>query len=188
MSRLGRIPVVIPAGVQVKVDGQTVEVKGGKGTLTRTVHPEIKVEVKEGKVHFSLAVERENARALWGLNRVLVANMIQGVSQGYRRELEIVGVGYKAELKGKDLQISAGFSRPVVIKAPKGIAYIIDNQTKIPIDGFQVRIAVEGCDKELVGRIASELRRIRQPEPYKGKGLRYAGEHIRRKAGKIAGK
>jgi large subunit ribosomal protein L6 len=179
VSRLGKIPVVIPAGVQVKVDGQTVEVKGSKGTLTRTIHPEIKAEVKEGMVHFTPVVDRENTKALWGLNRVLVANMIHGVSQGYRRELEIVGVGYKAELKGKDLQIAAGFSKPVLVKPEKGITFIVAEPTKIAIDG---------CDKELVGRVVSELRKIRPPEPYKGKGLKYAGEHIRRKAGKIAGK
>ena len=179
MSRLGKIPVVIPAGVQVKVDGQTVEVKGSKGAMTRRLHPEIKAEVKDGKVHFTPVVDKENTSALWGLNRVLVANMITGVSQGYRRELEIVGVGYKAEIKGKDLQVAAGFSKPVAVKAPKGIAFSVENQTKITIDG---------CDKELVGRVASELRKIRPPEPYKGKGLKYAGEHIRRKAGKIAGK
>jgi large subunit ribosomal protein L6 len=179
VSRLGKIPVVIPAGVQVKIDGQTIEVKGSKGTLTRRIHPEIKVEVKDGKVHFTPVVERENVSSLWGLNRVLVDNMITGVSQGYRRELEIVGVGYKAELKGKDLQIAAGFSKPRAVKVPKGITFSVEGQTKI---------AVDGCDKELVGRVASELRKIRPPEPYKGKGLKYAGEHIRRKAGKIAGK
>ena len=179
MSRLGKIPVVIPAGVQVKVDGQTIEVKGSKGTMTRRLHLEIKAEVKDGKVHFTPTVDKENVKALWGLNRMLVANMITGVSQGYRRELEIVGVGYKAELKGKDLQISAGFSKPVAVKVPKGITFSVDSQTKI---------AVDGCDKELVGRVASELRKIRPPEPYKGKGIKYAGEHIRRKAGKIAGK
>ena len=179
MSRLGKIPVVIPAGVQVKVDGQTIEVKGSKGTMTRRLHLEIKAEVKDGTVHFTPTVDKENVKALWGLNRMLVANMITGVSQGYRRELEIVGVGYKAELKGKDLQISAGFSKPVAVKVPKGITFSVDSQTKI---------AVDGCDKELVGRVASELRKIRPPEPYKGKGIKYAGEHIRRKAGKIAGK
>lgn len=179
MSRLGKIPVVIPAGVQVKVDGQTVEVKGSKGTLTRTINPEIKAEVKEGKVHFTPVVDKENTKALWGLNRVLIANMIHGVSQGYRRELEIVGVGYKAELKGKDLLITAGFSGPLLVKPGKGISFAVTDQTKI---------AVDGCDKELVGRTAAELRLIRPPEPYKGKGLKYAGEHIRRKAGKIAGK
>ena len=179
MSRLGKIPVAIPAGVQVKVDGQKIEVKGGRGTLTRLLHPEIRAEVKEGMIHFVPTVEGENVKAQWGLNRVLVANMVTGVSQGYRREIEIVGVGYKAELKGKDLSIAVGFARPVVIKAEKGITFTVPDQTKITIDG---------CDKEQVGRVAAELRKVRPPEPYKGKGLKYAGERIRRKAGKIAGK
>ena len=179
MSRLGKIPVAIPAGVQVKIDGQRVDVKGTKGTLTRHLHPEIKAEVKEGKVHFTPVMDGEQVKALWGLNRVLVANMIIGVSQGYRKELEIVGVGYKAEMKGKDLQLSTGYSRPVPVKVPKGITFAVDNQTKIIIDG---------CDKEMVGQTAAEIRKIRPPEPYKGKGVKYAGEHIRRKAGKVAGK
>jgi large subunit ribosomal protein L6 len=179
VSRLGKIPVDIPAGVQVKVDGQKIEVKGGKGTMTRVLHPEIKAEVKDGKVHFAPVSDGENVKSLWGLNRVLVANMILGVSQGYRKGLEITGVGYKAEIKGKDIQIAAGFSKPVLVKAEKGITFSVADQTKITVDG---------CDKELVGRVAAELRKIRPPEPYKGKGLRYSGEHIRRKAGKIAGK
>jgi large subunit ribosomal protein L6 len=179
VSRLGKIPVDIPAGVQVKVDGQKIEVKGSKGTLTRQLHREIKAEVREGKVHFAPAAEGENVKALWGLNRVLVANMIVGVSKGYRKDLEIVGVGYKAELKGKDLQIAVGFSKPVLVKAEKGVTFSVSEPTKVGVDG---------CDKEIVGRVAAELRRIRPPEPYKGKGMKYAGEHIRRKAGKIAGK
>jgi large subunit ribosomal protein L6 len=179
LSRLGKIPVAIPAGVQVKVEGQRVDVKGAKGALTRTLPPEIKAEVKDGKVHFSPTMEGDQVKALWGLNRVLVANMITGVSQMYRKDLEIVGVGYKAELKGKDLQISSGYSRPIPVKAVKGITYAVDGQTKI---------IIEGCDKEMVGQVASEIRKIRPPEPYKGKGIKYAGEYIRRKAGKIAGK
>jgi large subunit ribosomal protein L6 len=179
LSRLGKIPVAVPAGVQVKVDGQKIEIKGSKGTVTRLIHSEIKAEVKDGKVHFSPTTEADNVKALWGLNRVLVENMIIGVSQGYRKELEIVGVGYKAELKGKDLQIAVGYSKPKPVKAPKGITFSVDNQTKIIIDGI---------DKELVGQVASEIRKIRSPEPYKGKGIKYVGEHIRRKAGKVAGK
>jgi large subunit ribosomal protein L6 len=179
VSRLGKIPVVVPAGVQVKVDGRRIEVKGSKGTLTRTLHEEINVEVKDGKIHFAPAVDRENVRSLWGLERMLVANMVQGVSKGYRREIEIVGVGYKAELKGRDLQVAAGFSRPVIVKAEKGITFTVADQTKVSVDG---------CDKEQVGRVTAQLRGIRPPEPYKGKGLKYAGEYIRRKAGKIAGK
>lgn len=179
MSRLGKIPVVIPAGVQVKVEGQRVDVKGAKGALTRTLPPEIKAEVKDGKVHFTPTMEGDQVKALWGLNRVLVANMITGVSQGYRKDLDIVGVGYKAEQKGKDLQIAVGYSRLIPVKAPKGITLRVDNQTKV---------IIEGCDKEQVGQTAAEIRKIRPPEPYKGKGVKYSDEHIRRKAGKIAGK
>ena len=175
MSRLGKIPVAVPAGVQVKFDGQRVEIKGTKGTLTRVLPPEIKAEVKDGKVHFTPKAEGENVKALWGLYRTLVSNMISGVSLGYRKELEIVGVGYKAEQKGKDLQISVGYSRPIPVKAPKGIAFSVENQTKIIIDGI---------DKELVGQVASDIRKIRPPEPYKGKGIRYLGERIRKKVGK----
>jgi large subunit ribosomal protein L6 len=179
LSRLGKIAVAVPHGVQVKIDGRQVEVKGSKGALSRQLPPEIKAEVKEGKVHFAPAMDGEKVSALWGLYRVLVANMITGVSQGYRKELEIVGVGYKAEMKGKDLQISVGYAKPVLVKAARGITYSVDNQTKITI---------EGCDKELVGQSAADLRKIKPPEPYKGKGIMYAGERIRRKAGKIAGK
>jgi large subunit ribosomal protein L6 len=179
LSRLGKIPVAVPAGVQVKLDGQRIEIKGSKGTVNRMLSPEVKAEVKDGKVHFSLASTADNAKALWGLNRMLVENMIIGVSQGYRKELEIVGVGYKAELKGKDLLVSAGYSSPKLFKVSPGIVFTVENQTKVIIDGI---------DKEKVGQTASEIRKIRKPEPYKGKGIKYSGEHIRRKAGKVAGK
>jgi large subunit ribosomal protein L6 len=179
LSRLGRIPVAIPAGVQVKVDGQKIDIKGAKGALSRELPPEIKAEVKDNKIHFSPACEGETVSALWGLNRVLVDNMVVGVSQGYRKELEIVGVGYKAEMKGKDLSILVGFSGPRYIKAVPGITFGVENQTKISISGIE---------KEMVGKVAAEIRLLRKPEPYKGKGIKYAGEHIRRKAGKVAGK
>jgi large subunit ribosomal protein L6 len=179
LSRLGRIPVAIPAGVQVKVDGQKVEIKGAKGTLTRVIVPEIKVEIKDKTLHFSPAAEGDQVSALWGLSRMLVANMVTGVSEGYRKELEIVGVGYKAELKGKDLQISAGYSKPVLYKSRPGVSCTVEGTTKI---------VVQGADKETVGQTAAEIRKIRKPEPYKGKGIKYAGERIRRKAGKVAGK
>jgi large subunit ribosomal protein L6 len=179
VSRLGKIPVDVPAGVQVTIDGRTIEVKGARGTLTRVLHPEIKAELRDGKVHIIPSADNDKVRSLWGLDRMLVANMVKGISEGYRRELEIVGVGYKAELKGRDLQIAAGFSKPVTVRPEKGISFTVTDQTKI---------AVDGCDKELVGRVAAELRHVRPPEPYKGKGLKYAGEYIRRKAGKIAGK
>jgi large subunit ribosomal protein L6 len=179
LSRLGRIPVAIPAGVQVKIDGQKIDIKSAKGALSRELPPEIKVEVKDNKIHISPAHEGEMVSALWGLNRVLVDNMVVGVSQGYRKELEIVGVGYKAELKGKDLSILAGFSGPKLIKAVPGITFGVENQTKI---------SIAGIDKEKVGEVAAKIRMIRKPEPYKGKGIKYVGEYIRRKAGKVAGK
>jgi len=171
--------VDIPAGVQVKVTDRKVEIKGAKGSASRELPSEIKAEVKDGKIYFTPEGDGVNVKALWGLNRMLVYNMTIGVSQGYRKELEIVGVGYKAEVKGKDLQVAAGYSRPVMFKGRTGVTYTVENQTKI---------IIEGIDKELVGQTASEIRKIRKPEPYKGKGIKYVGEHIRRKAGKIAGK
>jgi large subunit ribosomal protein L6 len=179
LSRLGKIPVAIPAGVQAKLDGQRIEIKGAKGTLARVISPEIKVEIKDKTVLFTPAAQGDQVKALWGLNRMLIENMMIGVSQGYRKELEIVGVGYKAELKGKDLQIAAGYSKPTLFKSRPGISYAVEGQTKI---------IIEGADKESVGQTAAEIRMIRKPEPYKGKGIKYAGEHIRRKAGKVAGK
>jgi large subunit ribosomal protein L6 len=179
LSRLGKIPVAIPSGVQVKVNGLKIDVKGSKGALSRVLPPEIKAEVKDNEVHFTPALENENTGALWGLNRVLVDNMITGVSKGYRKELEIVGVGYKAELKGKDLNILAGYSSPRLFKAVPGITFGVEGQTKI---------SIEGIEKDKVGEVAAEIRKIRKPEPYKGKGIKYVGEHIRRKAGKVAGK
>ena len=179
MSRLGKLPVAILQGVQVKVEGQKVDVKGPKGTLARILPPEIKAEVKDGAVHLSPAGKTDNVGALWGLNRVLVANMVEGVSKGFRKDLEIVGVGYKAELKGKDLSIAVGYSSPKMYKATPGITFAVESQTKI---------IIEGPDKEKVGEVAAEIRKIRKPEPYKGKGIKYVGEYIRRKAGKVAGK
>jgi len=179
LSRIGKLPVKIPSGVQVKIDGQHIEVKGSKGTLSRDIPSELKVEVVEGTLQVTPAIEAENTKALWGLYRVLLDNMVIGVSSGYKKELEIVGVGYKAELKGKDLNIAAGLSDTVLFKARPGLEYRTDGPTKI---------VIEGIDKESVGQAAADIRRIRPPEPYKGKGIRYAGEQIRRKAGKTAGK
>ncbi|MBN1576418.1 MAG: 50S ribosomal protein L6 [Chitinispirillaceae bacterium] len=179
MSRIGKVPVQIPQGVQVTVKGQNVEIKGPKGVFSRDVHPELAVAVEADAVHLKPQVQNDSVKALWGLNRVLIRNMIVGVTAGYRKELEIVGVGYKAELKGKDLTLTIGFSEPIVYKAPEGIRLNVENQTKI---------IIEGIDKEKVGQTAAEIRCLRPPEPYKGKGIRYVGEHIRRKAGKTAGK
>jgi large subunit ribosomal protein L6 len=179
VSRIGKLPVKIPSGVTVKADGSKVEVKGAKGTLTRDLPAELKLEIADGELKVLPAVEAENTKALWGLYRVLINNMVVGVSTGYKIDLEVVGVGYKVELKGKDLFIAAGLSDPVLFKVRPGLEYKTEGATKM---------SVEGIDKEKVGQAAADIRRIRPPEPYKGKGIRYLGEKIRRKAGKTAGK
>jgi len=179
LSRIGKLPVKIPKGVQVAVNGQQVEIKGGKGVLSREVHDGLAIEVTSDEIKLQPNVENESIKALWGLNRVLLHNMIVGVSEGYKRELEIVGVGYKAEMKGRDVNLIVGHSSPVLYHPRDGITITVENQ---------VKISVEGIDKEKVGQTAAEIRRVRPPEPYKGKGIRYAGEALRRKAGKTAGK
>ncbi len=179
MSRIGKVPVNIPSGVTVSVNGQKIEVKGSKGTLSRNFPEELKIEVDGNQVKISPAAQTENVKALWGLYKILIENMVIGVSQGYKKDLEIVGVGYKAELKGKDLSISAGYSSPKMFKAPVGITFSVEGANKI---------SVSGIDKQLVGQVAADIRKIRPPEPYKGKGIRYLGEKLRRKAGKTAGK
>jgi large subunit ribosomal protein L6 len=179
LSRIGKVPVNIPSGVTVSVNGQKIEVKGSKGTLSRNFPEELKIEVDGNQVKISPAAQTENVKALWGLYKILIENMVIGVSQGYKKDLEIVGVGYKAELKGKDLSISAGYSSPKMFKAPVGITFSVEGANKI---------SVSGIDKQLVGQVAADIRKIRPPEPYKGKGIRYLGEKLRRKAGKTAGK
>jgi large subunit ribosomal protein L6 len=177
MSRVGKKPIPIPAGVTVSVDGSAVTVKGPKGTLQRSFDPDISVRVAEGQVVVERSSDHRRVRALHGLTRALIANMITGVSQGFRRVLEIVGVGYKAELMGKRLNIVVGHSHPILVTPPEGIQFVVENPT---------RFAIEGISKELVGEVAAVVRRFRPPEPYKGKGIRYEGEHVRRKAGKTA--
>lgn len=179
MSRIGKLPVKIEPGVQVTINGQQVEVKGPKGTLTRIIPEILKIEKTDTTLTLSPTGESEDMKALWGLNRVLLENMVIGVTKGYRRELEIVGVGYKAELKGKDLNIAAGYSSTILFKARPGLTYGTDGPTKI---------FIEGIDKQAVGQAAAEIRKIRKPEPYKGKGIRYLNEQVRRKVGKAAGK
>lgn len=175
MSRVGKSPVPITSGVDVKVAGQDVTVKGPKGTLQRTFHERVTILVEDGEARVERNDEERKTRALHGLSRALLANMVQGVSDGFRKELSIVGVGYRATLKGKNLEILVGYSHPVEIAAPDGINFEVPEQT---------RIIVSGIDKELVGQVAADIRKVRPPEPYKGKGIRYVDEYVRRKAGK----
>ncbi len=177
MSRIGKKPIEIPAGVDVSINGQTVSVKGPKGKLATTLHPHITI-VKDGSImNVSIADEKEKSdRALWGLSTTLVNNMIIGVTKGYEKKLELVGVGYRAAMQGADLKVEVGYSHPVIFKMPAGIT-VTAEKTMITISGF---------DKQLVGEMAAQIRRIRPPEPYKGKGIKYEGEQIRRKAGKAA--
>ena len=178
MSRIGKMPVAIPSGVEVKIDGTTVTVKGKKGELTRTFQPTMIIKQEGDEIIVSPADEERQTNAFWGLTRSLIHNMVVGVSEGFEKKLELVGVGYRAALKGKDLELQLGFSHPVVVKAPEGITFEVPSQNEIN---------VLGSSKEQVGQVAADIRKWRKPEPYKGKGIRYVGEYVRRKAGK-AGK
>jgi len=178
MSRIGRLPIAIPAGVDVTIDGRTVTVKGPKGSLSRDLHPDMAVSREDGSIVVTRPTEQKVHKQLHGLTRTLVNNMVVGVTDGYRKGLEITGVGYRAVKVGEKLQLSLGYSHPVEIDPPSGISFEVENPT---------RLAVVGIDKELVGQVAAQVRATRKPEPYKGKGVRYSGEYIRRKAGK-AGK
>jgi large subunit ribosomal protein L6 len=175
MSRIGKRPVPLPKGVSVSVAGREVRVKGPKGELKRLVHPELSVTADEKQVAVARPSDEARHKALHGLTRTLIRNMVQGVSQGYTKTLEIHGVGYKAEPQASGLKLTVGFSHPVEFKAPPGIKFTVEGNTVVKVDGV---------DKELVGQVASELRKVRPPEPYQGKGIRYQGEHVRRKAGK----
>lgn len=179
MSRIGRKPVAIPSGVTVSVAGSTVNVKGPKGELKYTHLPEVKISVDGSTARVEIAKEGPESSARHGLTRALLANMVQGVSQGYEKKLEIIGVGYKAVLKGKVLQLALGFSHPVDFAIPAGIEIVQDEKNKN-------LVTIRGCDKQLVGQTASDMRTLRPPEPYKGKGIRYVGEAVRRKVGKAA--
>ncbi len=178
MSRIGRLPIPIPAGVEVSLDGNRIAVSGPRGRLEREVAPELRVIQEDGTLRIDRPADDKRSRELHGLTRTLVANMVTGVTDGYRKRLEISGVGYRAQLVGRKLQLSLGYSHPVEIEPPEGISFELENP---------VRLAVAGIDKELVGHVAARVRASRKPEPYKGKGVRYAGEYVRRKAGK-AGK
>ena len=179
MSRIGRKPVVVPKGVTLQVDGSTVAVKGPRGELRRALHPDMEIALKDNQFTVARPSEEKRHKALHGLTRTLVQNMVEGVSKGFSKSLEIQGVGYKAEAKPYGVNLIVGFSHPVKYEAPKGIKISVDNN---------VMVKIEGADKELVGQVAAELRQVRPPEPYKGKGIRYVGEQVRRKAGKTGAK
>lgn len=178
MSRIGNKPLDLPDGVDIEVKGSAVKVKGSKGELNRMFHERIGFDIDDGVVTVTRPDDTRESRALHGLSRKLLANMVHGVSDGFSKELEIQGVGYRASLKGRDLELLVGYSHPVMVEAPEGITFEVPEQT---------RVIVSGIDKELVGQVAADVRKVRPPEPYKGKGIRYAGEYVRRKAGK-AGK
>ncbi|TEX51137.1 MAG: 50S ribosomal protein L6 [Actinomycetales bacterium mxb001] len=179
MSRIGRLPITVPSGVDVSIDGQVITVKGPKGTLTHTVVEPISVSREDdGTLVVTRPNDERDARARHGLTRTLVANMVTGVTQGYEKGLEIVGTGYRVQAKGKDLEFALGYSHPIVFEAPDGISFAVETPTKFK---------VVGVDKQQVGEVAANIRKLRKPEPFKGKGVRYEGEVVRRKAGK-AGK
>ena len=178
MSRIGRLPIPVPSGVDVTINGRILTVNGPKGQLTRELHPDMTVKREEENLVVTRPTEQKTHKQLHGLTRTLVNNMVVGVTDGYRKGLEITGVGYRAALNGNKLTLNLGYSHPIEIDPPAGISFEVENPT---------RLAVLGIDKELVGQIAARVRATRKPEPYKGKGVRYAGEQIRRKAGK-AGK
>lgn len=178
MSRIGNAPITVPSGVEINVDGPEVTVKGPKGELRRRFPERVTISVEDGVATVGRVDESHESKALHGLSRALLYNMVTGVSEGYRKDLEIHGVGYRAQLKGRDLELQVGFSHPVTVSAPEGVDFEVPEPTKI---------SVVGIDKELVGQVAADVRKVRPPEPYKGKGIRYVGEYVRRKAGK-AGK
>jgi large subunit ribosomal protein L6 len=178
MSRIGKQPIVIPSAVKVQIDGQTVSVKGPKGELHREVHRDVRVHLDDGRLTVTRSSDLPYQRALHGLTRALIANMVIGVADGFSKTLELLGVGYRAQQLGKNIQVAVGYSHPVEVKAPEGITLEVEGTS---------RIHIRGVDKELVGQVAAEIRSLRPPEPYKGKGIRYEGERVRRKAGK-AGK
>ena len=177
MSRIGKQPIELPSGVNVAISPGRVQVNGPLGELSQDVPQRMKIEQEDGTIVVTRPTERGEDRALHGLTRTLIANMVEGVTKGFEKRLEIQGVGYRASLRGTDLELNVGYSHPVVIDAPKGISFDVPTPTEV---------TVKGIDKQKVGQVAAEIRRLRKPDPYKGKGVRYAGEYIRRKAGKTA--
>ena len=179
MSRIGKMPITVPTGVDVAVEGQTVRVKGSKGSLERTLRPEVRIEMEGNIIKVVPVDESGTARAQWGLSRTLIANMVEGVSKGFEKHLELAGVGYRASKQGQRLVLTVGFSHPVHIDPPAGIEFDVPNPTNVLVKGY---------DREVVGEIAAKIRGVRPPEPYKGKGIHYKGERIRRKVGKTGKK
>ena len=179
MSRIGKRPIPVPKNVTVTIEGQRVKVKGPKGELERELHREMALSMENGEIVVTRPSEESNHKALHGLTRTLIANMVEGVTKGFQKQLDIVGVGYKAEVRPYGLQMALGYSHPIQVRAPKGIKLTAPAPTSV---------IIEGADKEVVGQIAAEIRSLRPPEPYKGKGIKYVGEQIRRKAGKAGGK
>ena len=178
MSRVGKMPIEIPQGIDVDIKGNTVTAKGQKGELSVTIHPDISVSIDDNFIKVTRPSDSKLHRSLHGLSRTLVANIVQGTSKGFTKELEIQGVGYRAEMKGIKLMLQLGFSHPIIMIPPDGIQFRVDGNTKIIVDGI---------DKQLVGQVAAKIRSFKPPEPYKGKGIRYVGEQVRRKTGKAAG-
>ncbi|QPK83550.1 50S ribosomal protein L6 [Corynebacterium qintianiae] len=175
MSRVGKAPIAIPNGVETTIDGRNVEVKGPKGTLSLELPEPITASVEENEIVVARPDDHRTSRALHGLSRSLVNNLVVGVTEGYKINMEIFGVGYRVQAKGKDLEFALGYSHPILIQAPEGITFAVDGNTKF---------SIEGIDKQQVGQIAANIRRLRKDDPYKGKGIRYAGEQVRRKVGK----
>lgn len=183
MSRIGKSPVTIPSGVEVKVDGNVITAKGPKGTLTQELDSSVGISIEDGVITFTRESDAPNHRAMHGLYRSLVANMCQGVSEGFKKSLEIIGVGFRANATGQSLELALGFSHPIVFEIPSEITVsTVSEKGKAPV------VTLESHDKQLVGQVAAKIRSLRKPEPYKGKGVRYVGEEIRRKAGKSASK
>jgi large subunit ribosomal protein L6 len=179
MSRIGRLPVILPQGVEITLDGSKVHVKGPKGEMQQSFPPSMQISIKEGVLEVSRATDGRTDRSLHGMTRALINNMVVGVSSGFERVLEVNGVGYRAEIQGQNLVLHVGYSHPVVIEPPEGISFEADMKTR--------QVKIKGYDKQMVGQVAADIRKVRPPEPYQGKGIKYLEEKIRRKAGK-AGK
>jgi large subunit ribosomal protein L6 len=177
VSRIGRQPVAVPSGVQITIDGTLVTVQGPRGTLSQAVPADMQISIDDGTLTVTRPTDGREHRSLHGLTRSLIANMVEGVTNGYEKRLEIVGVGYRAAMKGSDLEFALGFSHPVLVPAPAGLTFAVERPTVF---------SVSGIDKQQVGEVAANIRKLRKPEPYKGKGIRYEGEYVRKKAGKAA--